>query len=116
MRNAVIDATPAVTVAIAAIAAAWPAYATLRRAKPGRARSAIAYLLGFFSGLAATAAMAVFAEDITPQPATVATAGLLASFVAPFIGLVHAKLRGPQRRQRQRFAAAGRPPHAARQL
>lgn len=109
MRTAVMDAAPAVAVALAAVAAAWPAYTTLRRAKPGRARTSIAYLLGFFAGLAATWGMSAFAGVRAAEPATIATAGMLAAFVGPFIGLVHAKLRGPMRRRRQRFDPAGRP-------
>lgn len=114
MRNVVMDAAPAVTVALAAVAAAWPAYATLRRAKPGRARSAIAYLLGFFAGLAATWAMLAFAGGRALEPAAIVTGGLLASFIGPFIGLLHAKLRGPMRRRSRQFDPGGRP-YAVRQ-
>lgn len=115
MRNVVVDAAPAITVALAASVAAWPAYAILRRAKPGRARSAIGYLLGFFAGLAATWLMVGLAGASAPDPGTVVAAGMLASFIGPFIGLVHGKLRGPARRRGQRIGAAGRP-YAARQF
>jgi hypothetical protein len=103
MRNVVLGAVPAATVALAAFGAAWPAYAILRRAKPGRARSAIAYLLGFFAGLGVTAAMSMLAGDAALDPAAIVTGGTLAAFIGPFIGLVHAKLRGPARRRVRRF-------------
>ena len=115
MSNVVVDVAPAVTVALAAFVAAWPAYAILRRAKPGRARSAIGYLVGFFAGLAATWVMVGLAGARAPEPGTIVTAGMLASFIAPFIGLMHAKLRGPARRRGRRFDAAGRP-YAVRQF
>lgn len=97
-----LDLAPLATVAAAALLAAWPAHAILRRAKRGRARSAVAYLMGFFAGLAATTALAVVFGLRAREDAPIVLAGLLTSFVAPFVGMVHAKLREPVRRRTRR--------------
>ncbi len=94
-----MDVVPAVAVVAAALASAWPTYAIMLEAKSGRARSAIAYLLGFAAGLAATAVLVAATGAATAGASEAAAAGLLASFIAPFIGMVHAKLRRPPRRR-----------------
>lgn len=99
-----LDLAPLAIVAAAALLAAWPAHAILRRAKPGRARSAVAYLMGFFAGLAATMALASLFGLRAGEDAPLVLAGLLASFIAPFVGMLHAKLREPPRRRSRRTA------------
>lgn len=99
-----VDVAPFATVVAAAIAAAWPAYTILRRAKHGRARSAVAYLMGFFAGLAATAMLTAMVGLRAGEDATIVAAGLFASFIAPFVGMVHAKLREPVRRRSRRVS------------
>jgi hypothetical protein len=101
-----MDLAPLASVAAAGLAAAWPAFAILRRAKPGRARSAVAYLMGFFAGLVATAMLAAMVGLRAGEDATIVVAGLFASFVAPFVGMVHAKLREPVRRRPRRAPLA----------
>ena len=109
MRNLSMDAAPVVTVILAALVSAWPAYAILLRAKHGRARSAIGYLVGFFAGLGVTAVLAALIAPLAAEATPVPVAGLLASFIGPFIGLLHAKLRGPPRRgARAGFDASSR--------
>ena len=105
MYNSILASDPlsAAIVVGVALAAALPAYQILRRAKPGRARSAVAYLLGFCAGLLATAAFAGALEPRGAEDTSVAFIGLVASFVGPFVGMVHAKLnrlggRKPSRR------------------
>jgi len=102
--------TPAFAVAVVAFASGWPAYATLRRTRRGRARSAIAYLLGFFSGIGATILLTAVVGSAATGP-SVAAAGMLTSFVAPFAGLVHGKLRGPIRRRMPRMQPGAAPAH-----
>src|SRR5262245_32270286 len=97
MRKLLIEAVPTAAVLLAALAAAWPAYAVLLRARRGRARGSIAYLLGFFVGMIATAALAAVAGSFAIEGSPVPAAGMLASFIGPFIGMIHAKLRGPIR-------------------
>jgi hypothetical protein len=75
--------------------AAVPAYYLLRRTDEGRARSAIAYLLGFIVGIVATALLPL-ADSAAVQ------AGLLAAFTGPFLGITRA---GYMRRRRLRNKA-----------
>lgn len=93
------ELAPAAVVALVALAAALPAYLTLRKGKPGRARSAIAYLIGFLAGLLATIALGAALEPLAAQETPIAAVGMIASFVGPFLGLVHAKLAEPPRRR-----------------
>jgi hypothetical protein len=99
MSEMSIEIVPAAAVVAGGLASAWPTYAIMRKAKTGRARSAIAYLLGFAAGLAATAVLAAATGAVAAGATEVAAAGLIASFIAPFVGMVHAKLRGPPRRR-----------------
>jgi hypothetical protein len=75
----------------------------MRRARRGRARSAIAYVVGLSGGLVATLLL-VLAIRLVPADvrSTAAAAGVIGAFVAPFIGITLAKLR---RRTRRRQAA-----------
>ena len=101
MYNSIVvsDFAPVAVVALVAVIAALPAYITLRRAKRGRARSAVAYLMGFFAGLLATAALAAALQPFAAEATPVAVVGMIASFVGPFVGMAHAKLREPVRRK-----------------
>jgi hypothetical protein len=75
--------------------AAVPAYYLLRRTDEGRARSAIAYLLGFMAGIVATALLPL-------ADSTASQAGLLAAFTGPLLGMARA---GYMRRRRLRNKA-----------
>jgi hypothetical protein len=99
MSQASMEVVPAAAVVVAGLASAWPTYAIMLKAKTGRARSAIAYLLGFAAGLLATGVLAAATGVVAAAASEVAVAGLLAAFVAPFVGMVHAKLRAPPRRR-----------------
>jgi predicted branched-subunit amino acid permease len=99
MSQASMEVAPAAAVVVAAFAAAWPTYAIMLKARTGRARSAIAYLLGFAAGLFATAVLATATGAVAAGASEVAVAGLLAAFIAPFVGMVHAKLSAPPRRR-----------------
>jgi hypothetical protein len=96
------DLAPAVVVVVVALIAALPAYLTLSRAKPGRARSAISYLLGFFAGVLATIALGRAFEPLARGETPIVVVGMLASLIGPFLGMVHAKLARPPRRRRPR--------------
>ena len=100
--NLATDLAPVAVVVTVAFAAGLPAYLIVSRAKRGRARSAIAYLLGFGAGLLMTSflggAMKPFSADEVPMPVV----GLIASFIGPFIGMMHAKLHEPMRRRSRR--------------
>jgi hypothetical protein len=98
------DIAPAAVVIIVALIAALPAYLTLSRAKAGRARSAVSYLLGFFAGLLTTILLSGILEPMARQEAPMVVVGMLASFIGPFMGMVHAKLAQPPRRRRSRAA------------
>jgi hypothetical protein len=105
MYNSILvaDFALAAVVAIVAFAAGLPAYLILRRAKPGRARSAVAYLVGFCAGLVATVLVGAALEP-SAEATPIALVGIVASFVGPFVGMVHAKLREPIRRRPRRSA------------
>lgn len=98
------DLMPAVAFWLVAVLAAVPAFCIVRQARRGRARSAIAYLAGFFLGLAASVALALAATLITPD-ASLFNAGVTAAFLGPFTGIVHAKLRRSARRRTKLVAA-----------
>jgi hypothetical protein len=106
MKNSILlsDLAPAAVVIVVAMTAALPAYLTLSKAKPGRARSAVSYLLGFFAGLLATIVLGGVLEPLAGQETPIVVIGMLASFIGPFIGMVHAKLAQPPRRRQPRAA------------
>lgn len=98
------DIAPAAVVIVVALIAALPAYLTLSRAKAGRARGAVSYLLGFFTGLLVTIVLSGMLEPLARQETPMVVIGMLASFLGPFIGMIHAKLAQPPRRRRSRAA------------
>ena len=81
------------TVLLIALTAAATSYLTYRRAMPGRTRSASAYQTGFMAGLAAALGLANLLPAFALENVPIAEAGILASFVGPFAGLVHGELR-----------------------
>ena len=91
-----VDTSPGLTLAMVAFLAALPPYTLLRKSSRGRARSAVAYLLGFAIGLASTALFAVFLRRAV-DPATIIGAGLFGAFFAPFVGMARAKWERPRR-------------------
>jgi hypothetical protein len=97
--NLFVDVVPGLAVVSVALLAALPPYRVMCQSSHGRARGAIAYILGFFAGLAATFLIAgtvgAQASDHTP----ILAGGLLASFFAPFGGMLRGRLRRPVRRQ-----------------
>jgi threonine/homoserine/homoserine lactone efflux protein len=94
------DLVPAVTFWLVAVLAAVPAFSVVRQGRRGRARSAIAYLAGFFLGLAATVGLvALAAASVITTEASFFNAGITAAFLGPFTGIVHAKLRRSARRR-----------------
>ena len=101
MQNAYVesDLLAAVAFWIVALVAAVPAFRIVRQRRRGRARSAIAYLAGFFSGLATAVCLAVAADLLSIAEAAVFNAGVTAAFLAPFTGIVHAKLKRSARRR-----------------
>jgi len=102
---AMLNLLPVGTVLLIALTAAATSYFTYRRALPGRTRSASAYQTGFMAGLAAALGLANLLPPFAIENVPVAEAGILASFVGPFAGLVHGELR----RLAQQEAAAPTP-------
>jgi hypothetical protein len=99
------DLLAAIAFWVVALLAALPAFSIMRQAKRGRARSAIAYLSGFFTGLAATLALCLMGVAVFAIVGALFKAGVAAAFLGPFTGIVHAKLRRTSRR-RPKWAAA----------
>jgi hypothetical protein len=93
------DVAPGLTAVSAALLAAFLPYLIMYQSRRGRARSAIAYILGFFAGLAATALLTGTIGQQVPDNASIVSAGVLASFFAPFAGMLRARLKRPPRRQ-----------------
>jgi hypothetical protein len=93
------------------LVAAVPSYVLLRQSSRGRARSSVSYLCGLAAGLAATMFLAALLNAFTDGDALVA-AGLLSSFVCPFVGMVRAKWERPRKRQRSVVIARGAAPQS----
>ena len=81
----VSDVSPGLALALVALLAAVPPYLALCQSARGRARSAVGYLLGLATGLAATVVSVVALRAHADAQAIVA-AGFLASFFSPFVG------------------------------
>ena len=94
MRNSITlsDLVPIGIVLLVAAIAALAAYVAQRRATPDRTRDAMAYQLGFLAGLAATLCLATVLALFLTADTPAAQAGVLASFFAPFAGMIHAEL------------------------
>lgn len=95
----VADVSPGVALALVGLVAAVPAYVLLRQSSRGRARSAVSYLCGLAAGLAATMFLAALLDTFTDAD-SLAAAGLLSSFVCPFLGMARAKWEGPRKKSR----------------
>ena len=81
------------TVLLIALTAGATSYLTYRRAMPGRTQAAIAYQMGFLTGLAVALGLANVIPVFVMENVPVAEVGMLASFVGSFAGLVHGELR-----------------------
>ena len=94
-----ISVVPGVVLVCVMGAAAAPAYVTLRASRRGRARSAVAYLSGFFVGIATTVLVFVLLRAaVTEGVPQIGHIGLVASFWGPFFGMGRAKWQRPHRR------------------
>jgi hypothetical protein len=94
------DAVPGLVLVLVLAVAALPAERIAGSSTRGRARTAVAYLAGFGSGLITSALVATFAAlRSDPQPLGALT--LLGSFVGPFVGLASAWWSPPKRRGRR---------------
>jgi uncharacterized membrane protein len=101
MQNAYLasDVLPAITFWVVALLSAAPAFSIVRQGRRGRARSAIAYLAGFFVGLLASVCLALLVAVLIATPSPIFNAGVAAAFLGPFTGIVHAKLKRAARRR-----------------
>jgi hypothetical protein len=93
-----IDVAPGLTIVSVALLAALPPYLIMYQSRHGRARASIAYILGFFAGLAATGLIVAAAGPRVSDVAAILSAGVVAAFFAPFGGMLRARLRRPARR------------------
>jgi hypothetical protein len=94
------DAVPGLVLVLVLAVAALPAERIAGSSTRGRARTAVAYLAGFGSGLITSTLVATFAAlRSDPQPLGALT--LLGSFVGPFVGLASATFHRSRRRQRR---------------
>jgi predicted lysophospholipase L1 biosynthesis ABC-type transport system permease subunit len=96
---------PGVALSLVGFVAAVPPYVLLRQSDRGRARSAISYLCGLAAGLAVTACLATLSQTFADADAITA-AGLLSSFLFPFVGMARAKWDGPRKKKSRRPALA----------
>lgn len=106
VSSLVSDVSPGLALALVALLAAVPPYFALCQSARGRARSAVGYLLGLATGLAATVVSVVALRAHADAQAIVA-AGFLASFFSPFAGMLRAKWRRKGRPSRRRTVAEG---------
>jgi hypothetical protein len=106
--NKFFEVMPGVVLVWVCVAAAIPAYRILLVSSRGRARSAIAYLSGLFTGIGTTMLLfmliGVMAED-APQ---IGGIGLLGALFGPLLGMARAKwLRATRRRSRHSLRSVG---------
>jgi CDP-diglyceride synthetase len=101
MQNAYLasDVLPAIAFWVVALLAVAPAFSIMRQGRRGRARSAIAYLAGFFTGLIASVCISLVLAMLMETPPQTFNAGVAAAFLGPFTGIVHAKLKRAARRR-----------------
>ena len=95
----VADTSPGLVLSVAGMLAAWVPYGLMRQSDRGRARSAIAYLCGLGTGLVVTALSVAVLQFFAETNAIVA-AGLLGSFLFPFLGVGRAKWDRPRKKPR----------------
>ena len=100
-----VDVAPGLTIVSVALLAALPSYLIMHQSRHGRARSSIAYILGFFAGLAATGLIVATYGARVPDETAMLSAGVLAAFFAPFGGMLRARLRRPAARRSSRGQA-----------
>jgi len=81
---------PGVTLVLVAVMAALPPHGIMRRSRRGRARSAIAYLSGLVVGLITTTVLSAVLGSFVDDNRALVSAGVLASFFAPFAGAAKA--------------------------
>jgi hypothetical protein len=101
----VVEISPGLTLALVGFLAAVPPYSLLRKSGRGRARSAVAYLAGLITGLAAAVIVTALLQPAVAR-AAIAEAGLFSAFFGPFAGMVRATWERTGRRHR-RTAARG---------
>jgi hypothetical protein len=106
VSNLVSDVSPGLALAFVAFLAAVPPYLALCQSARGRARSAVGYLMGLATGLAATVVSVVALRAHADAQAIIA-AGFMASFFSPFAGMLRAKWRRKSKPARRRTVAEG---------
>jgi len=97
----VAEVVPGLVLVASAFLAALPAFRVVRKPTRGRARSAMAWVLGFVVGVFATMLFSITIGDVANSDAPVAGSGLLGAFFGPFIGILHGKWCGPIKRRRR---------------
>ena len=99
-----LDVVPGVVLVCVVVAAGIPAFLTLRESGRGRARGALAYLGGFFTGIITTITLFVLLNAaVTEAAPEIGAIGLLGSFWGPFVGMARAKWIRPQRKHVHRL-------------
>jgi len=95
----VADTSPGLVLAAAGMLAAWISYLLMRRSDRGRARSSIAFLCGMVLGLVVTG-ISVAILRLFVEANAILAAGLLGSFLSPFLGVARAKWDRPRKNRR----------------
>ena len=94
------DAVPGLVLVLVLVMAALPAERIAASSTRGRARTAVAYLAGFGSGLLISVFVGTFA-GLRRDPQPLSALCLMGSFVGPFFGLASASFHRPRRRRRR---------------
>jgi hypothetical protein len=96
-----VDVFPGVVLIVSGYVAALPAFRIVRRSNRGRARSALAWICGFASGLVAALLCSVAIP--MPHPSQSASAaGIVGAFTGPFIGILYGRwVRAERKKKRQ---------------
>jgi hypothetical protein len=98
--NFVAEVAPGLVIVGVTLVAGVPPYKLLRRFTRGRARTAIGYLVGLFTGLAATTALAMALLPFADASA-VGEAGVFGALFGPFVGLARGRWTAPRRVRRR---------------
>ena len=94
------DAVPGLVLVLVLTTAAIPAERIAASSTRGRARTAVAYLAGFGTGLLMSALVATFAA-LRRDPQPLGALCLFGSFLGPFVGLTSASFPRSHRKRRR---------------
>jgi hypothetical protein len=95
-----VDVLPGVVLLMSGYAAALPAFRIVRQSSRGRARTALAWICGFATGLL-TMLLFSLALPLPHAAGSVSAKGIVGAFVGPFVGILYGRWLGPEKKKRR---------------